>query len=241
LAQKSHTVLFVNGNKLRFVKVISVFLAFTLALSACASAAIPTASLTLAAASSDTITPSLPSETPLPLVTFTLEPSLTPSETPTVLPSETPTLVPTATSTQTLSEQLKTHIIFYLLIPEGKRQDACGDIKEVPIISKRMRTGDKLQDVQIALNMLFSVGRKLYGPYYNALWNTRFTIESFDYNARNDYMTITFGGTFPFTTLSDCDKHGIRQQIWTTFFHYGFKEKTFKYYDHFLIDRLGGN
>ena len=110
-----------------------------------------------------------------------------------------------------------------------------------PIISKRIRTGDKLQDVQIALNMLFSVGGKYYGPYYNALWDTDFTIESTQYIAKKDYMIITFGGYFPYTRLSDCDKHGIREQIWTTFFHYGFHEKTFKYYDKFLIDRLGGN
>lgn len=189
----------------------------------------------------DTVTPQLPSNTPLPTSTYTIEPSKTASETPTPLPSDTPTITPTATSTQTFSQLMKNRIIFYLLIPEKGRQDACGAITEVPIISKRIRTGDKLQDVQIALNMLFTIGRKLYGPYYNALWNTNFKIKEYQYNKQADYMTITFVGYFPFTTMDGCDKHGIRQQIWTTFFHYGFKEKTFKYYDKFLIDKLGGH
>ncbi|MEI7847140.1 MAG: hypothetical protein WCK35_15175 [Chloroflexota bacterium] len=188
-----------------------------------------------------TLTPPPPTETPLPSATFTQEPSQTPTETATPAASETASPVPSATSTLTFGEAMRTRIIFYLLIPEPKRTDACGAITEVPIISKRMLTGDKLQDVQIALNMLFSIGRKYYGPYYNALWNTKFVIKEWDYNPKKDYMTITFGGYFPFTTLDPCDKHGIRQQIWTTFFHYGFKEKTFKYYEKFLIDRLGGN
>lgn len=189
----------------------------------------------------ETVTPQLPTDTPLPTSTFTLEPSKTPSETPTTPPSDTPTITPTATSTETFTQLMKNRIIFYLLIPEKGRQDACGTITEVPIISKRIRTGDKLQDVQIALNMLFTIGRKLYGPYYNALWNTNFKIKEYQYNKQADYMTITFVGYFPFTMMDGCDKHGIRQQIWTTFFHYGFKEKTFKYYDKFLIDKLGGH
>jgi hypothetical protein len=189
----------------------------------------------------DTLTPEPPTGTPLPSATLTQEPSQTPTETATPAPSETASPVPSATSTLTFGEAMRTRIIFYLLIPEAKRTDACGAITEVPIISKRMLTGDKLQDVQIALNMLFSIGRKYYGSYYNALWNTKFVIKEWDYNAKKDYMTITFGGYFPFTTMDACDKHGIRQQIWTTFFHYGFKEKTFKYYEKFLIDQLGGN
>jgi hypothetical protein len=174
-----------------------------------------------------------------PTATETLAP--TPTATSTPLLTDTPTLTPIPTSTETLGEKLKTHIVFYLIIPDGERRDACGNIKVEPIISKRMRTGDKLQDVQIALNMLFSVGTKYYGAYYNALWDTQFTIEATEYNAVKDYMTITFGGYFPYTALSACDKHGIREQIWTTFFHYDFKEKTFKYYNRYLIDRLGGS
>lgn len=216
-----------------------ILLCLALVASACAPAATPAPAAT--AAQLDTLTPSIPTETALPSATFTTAPSLTPTETATLLPSETPTQTPTAASTETFGEKLKNHIVFYLLIPEGNRRDACGDIKEVPIISKRIRTGDKLQDVQIALRMLFSIGAKYYGPYYNALWDTQFTIESTEYNAKKDYMTITFGGYFPFTAMSSCDKHGIRQQVWTTFFHYGFKEKTFKYYNDFLIDRLGGH
>jgi hypothetical protein len=180
--------------------------------------------------------------TPTPTTTSTA--TATSTDTP-LPPTNTATFEPTqppreATKTPSIGEMLKTHIVFYLIISSTKRHDACGNFKLEPIISKRIRTGDKLQDVQIALNMLFSVSGKYYGPYYNALWDTDFTIESTEYNARKDYMTITFGGYFPFTQLSTCDKQGIRQQIWTTFFHYGFREKTFKYYDKFLIDRLGG-
>jgi hypothetical protein len=224
---------------MKFLKPLFLILCLALVLGACAPAATPTPATSTP--QPDTATPLPPTETPLPSATFTLAPSVTPSATPTALPTATPTITPTATSTQTVGERLKTHIVFFLIIPEKERRDACGDIALEPIISKRMRTGDKLQDVQIALNMLFSIGRKFYGQYYNALWDTQFTIESTEYNAKKDYMTITFGGYFPFTQLSKCDKHGIREQIWTTFFYYGFNEKTFKYYDKFLIDRLGGS
>lgn len=133
---------------------------------------------------------------------------------------------------------LKTHIVFFLIVPEKGRTDACGDISLVPIISKRYRTGDKLQDVQIALKMLFSVGTKYYGPYYNALWDTNMTINSFSYDRQDDYATIDFGGFLPVMQMSKCDKHGVREQIWKTFFYYGFREKTFSINGHYLIDQL---
>jgi hypothetical protein len=228
---------------MKFLKALLIVLSLTLGMGACSPATTPAETDTpgLITVIPNKSTPVLSTVTPSPSATMTLTPTPTPGKTATPLPSETFTLVPTATNTETLREKLKTHIVFYLIIPEGKRRDACGEIKEVPIISKRMRTNDKLQDVQIALEMLFSIGSKYYGPYYNALWDTQFSIEATEYNPKKDYMTITFGGYFPFTSLSDCDKHGIRQQIWTTFFHYGFKEKTFKYYDKYLIDRLGGH
>jgi hypothetical protein len=211
---------------------------FFVLLTACATPATPAPFTATAVAA--TATQVAATETHLP-PTQTSAPSATPSQTASPQPSPTSTLEPTATSTETIGQMLKTHIVFYLIIPEKGRLDACGDIKVEPIISKRIRTGDKLQDVQIALNMLFNVGARRYDVYYNALWDTQFTIEAVDYNAKKDYMTITFGGYFPFTILSNCDKHGIREQIWNTFFHYEFREKTFKYYDKFLIDRLGGD
>lgn len=134
---------------------------------------------------------------------------------------------------------LQTHIVFYLIEPEKGHTDACGDMRVQPIISKRYRTGDKIQDVQIALNMLFSIGTPFYGAYYNALWNTRFDIQNIVYDREKDHVTVTFGGFFPAGQISACDKHGIRQQIWTTFYHYDFKGKTFMYYDKFFIDQLG--
>lgn len=202
----------------------------------------PTAAATDIVIPTDTVvaptdTPTVVADTPTVAATDTLQPSTTPTS----ATSATPTLAPTAEKTETIGEKLKSHIVFYLVLPEKDRRDACGTITVQPIISKRLVTGDKLNDVQIALNMLFSVGSKFYGVYYNALWDTHFDIESTQYDPRKDYMTITFGGDFPYTRLTDCDKHGIREQIWTTFFHYGFHEKTFKYYDHYMIDRLGGN
>lgn len=192
----------------------------------------------------------LPTYTPPPTETPTNSPTPSPTQSPTSSPTpsptETATLEPTAapldpTNTPTFGEMMKDRIVFYLIQPEKGREDACGDIQVIPIISKRLRSGDKLDDVQVALNMLFSLKRKIYIQWYNALWDTDFTIENYQYNAKKDYMTIQFGGYFPYTKLSSCDKHGIREQIWTTFFHYGFKEKTFKVSDGFLIDRLGGN
>ena len=160
----------------------------------------------------------------------------------TITPTMTTTQVAGATATETLGQMLKTHIVFYLIIPgDPKHRDACGTFRVEPIISKRLVTGDKVQDFVIALNMLFSVGSKYWGAYYNALWDTHFTIDSYEYRAKTDYIIVKFGGDFPYTRLTSCDKHGIREQIWTTWRHYGFKEKTFMVSDGYLIDRLGGD
>jgi len=80
-----------------------------------------------------------------------------------------------------------------------------------PIVSRRIRTGDKLQDVQIALQMLFNVKRKIYVQWYNALWDTDLTIDSYQYIAKSDNMIINL----PVTCLRarcHCDKHGVREQ-----------------------------
>jgi hypothetical protein len=186
-----------------------------------------------------TIAPTLTS-TPTPTHTQTSTPS--PTETP-LPPTPTATLEPTETpldptGTPSFGEMLKDHIVFYLIQPEKGREDACGDIQLVPIVSRRIRSGDKLYDVQVALNMLFNLKSKIYIQWYNALWDTDLTIDSYDYIAQKDYMIINFAGYLPAGQLSNCDKHGIREQIWTTFFHYGIKEKTFKINGAFLIDQL---
>ncbi len=183
-----------------------------------------------------------PRPTPTSTSTPTSSPTPSPTETP-LPPTETATPEPTETpldptQTPTLREMLKNHIVFYLIQPEKNRVDACGDIQLVPIISRRLRSGDKLYDVQVALNMLFSLKSKIYIQWYNALWDTNLSIDSYQYIAQKDYMIINFGGYLPAGQLSNCDKHGIREQIWTTFFHYGIKEKTFKINGKFLIDEL---
>jgi hypothetical protein len=180
----------------------------------------------------------IPSETPTPTLIPTQVPTSLPTETPLPAPTEIPAAVLAPTNTPTFREMMKDHIVFYLILPQKDRQDACGDIQLVPIVSRRMRTGDKLADVQIALQMLFNLKRKIYIQWYNALWDTNLTIGSYKYNRQKDYMTIEFAGYLPAGQLSNCDKHGIREQIWTTFFHYGFKEKTFKINGRFLIDEL---
>ncbi len=178
----------------------------------------------------------LPSSTPSPVPTQTDTPQ--PTQTPTQPPTGTPTVTPTASNTPTFGEMMKQNIVFYLLLPEKGRTDACGNITVEPIISKRLRTGDKIQDVQIALNMLFSVGVKYYGAYYNALWDTDLQVNTVKYIAQKDYMLIDFSGFLPVTQMSGCDKHGVREQIWKTFYHYNFKEKTFTINGKFLIDQL---
>lgn len=151
-------------------------------------------------------------------------------------PTATPTLIPTPT--ETVAQLLKSRIVFYLIVPEHGRTDACGNPTLIPIISKRYRTGDKLRDVQLGLQMLFDLGVKYYGPYYNALWDTRMTINSVEYRKKEDYAIIDFGGFLPVMQMSKCDKHGARNQIWKTFFHYEFREKTFTINGAFLIDQL---
>lgn len=180
---------------------------------------------------------STPNFTTTPTVTFTAE--NTPTATATLTPTETETTTPSPTPTESIGQMLKTRIVFYLIVPEKGHTDACGDFTLEPIISKRYRTGDKLQDVQIALNMLFNVGTRYYGTYYNALWQTDMNIVSFEYNPKRDYAIIDFGGFLPVMEMTACDKHGLREQVWKTFFHYGFKEKSFTINGNFLIDQLG--
>lgn len=119
-------------------------------------------------------------------------------------PTATPSLVPTPT--ETVSQLLKSRIVFYLIVPEHGRTDACGNPTLIPIISQRHHTGDKLRDVQIGLQMLFDLGVKYYGPYYNALWDTRMTINSVEYRKKEDYAIIDFGGFLPVMQMSKCDK-----------------------------------
>jgi hypothetical protein len=205
---------------------ISLFLfaLFAIALSACA-----------------TPTPPPPTSTPVPTDTPTLTPSptltVTPSDTPTPLPTDTPTQEPSPTNTQTYGEMLKTRIVYYLIYPEKGRMDACGDIEAQPIFSKRFLTGDKVQDVQIALNMLFGFSVRNYASWYNALWNTKLTINSVEYIKQKDYIIIDFGGQLSPNDLTKCDKHGIREQIWKTIKHY-ISNMTLTYNGHFLIDQL---
>lgn len=151
-------------------------------------------------------------------------------------PAATPSLVPTPI--ETVSQLLKSRIVFYLIVPEPGRADACGNPTLIPIISQRHRTGDKLRDMQIGLQMLFDLGVKYYGPYYNALWDTKLTINSVEYRKKEDYAIIDFGGFLPVMQMSKCDKQGARNQIWKTFFHYEFREKTFTINGAFLIDQL---
>lgn len=185
-----------------------------------------------------------PSTTASPTATVTATATFTPTKTETPLPTETftptptETLTPIPTPTETTSQLLKSRIVFYLILPEHGRTDACGNPTLIPIISQRHRTGDKLRDMQIGLQMLFDLGVKYYGPYYNALWDTKLTINSVEYRKQEDYAIIDFGGFLPVMQMSKCDKRGVRNQIWKTFFHYEFREKTFTINGAFLIDQL---
>jgi len=209
----------------------SIFLAIIIMATACSPAvtSVPT-------------TTQIPSATTRPQ-TSTSSPTLTLTSTITATATLAPTATATSTSspapTESLAEMLKTHIVFYLILPETGHTDACGKFTLEPIITKRFRTGDKVQDVQIALNTMFGLGVKYYGAYYNALWNTDLTINSYEYFEKQDYMIMDFGGFLPVKELSRCDKHGIHEQIWKTFFYYKFKEKTFTINGKFLIDQLG--
>jgi hypothetical protein len=232
---KTNKLLNLNGEKLMKAKfLVFVFLSLILILVACSPSAISLFAVPVLAPG-----PVYPTSTfaPLPTATATRIP-VPPAETATPLPTDGPALKPVVTNTQTVREMLQTHIVFYLIQPVEGRQDACGNIKVVPIISKRLRTGDKIYDVQVALQMLFALKRKTYLNWYNALWDTSLAINKYQYNPNKDYMIVDFTGYLDAGHLSNCDKHGIREQVWKTFFHYGIREKTFTIDGHFLIDQL---
>jgi hypothetical protein len=215
-----------------------LFLLAALLLQACATAEggfrlfAPTATQTATPTQTATSTPVPPTATS----TATITPTATLTRTP--KPTQTPSPEPSATPTETISQQLKSRIVFYLILPELGRTDACGDISLIPIISKRYRTGDKLRDMEIAMQMLLSVGVRRFGVYYNALWDTQLTINSIKYQKEKDYVYLDFGGFLPVMQMSKCDKHGVREQIWKTFYHYGIQNKTFTFNGKFLIDQL---
>jgi hypothetical protein len=220
--------------------ILTLLACLALVLGACSPAAAPEqASATPVSAPSETVAPSA---TPVPASATAVPATATATEAATQTPwphaTETETPIPSATPTLTYSQMMKQRIVFYVIQPEKGRKDACGDIKLMPIISKRQRTGDKVKDVQIALNMLFGIGQPIFITYYNGLWNTNLKIKTFEYIPTKDYMIMEFTGYLPIDQLSKCDKHAIREQIWATFYHYEFKEKTFIYDGKFLIDQL---
>jgi hypothetical protein len=221
--------------------ILTMLACLALVLGACSPAAAPEpASATAVTAASETPEPA--SATPIPASATAVPATATATEAATQTPwphaTETETPIPSATPTLTYSQMMKKRIVFYVIQMEKGRKDACGDIKLMPIISKRERTGDKIKDVQIALNMLFGIGQPIFITYYNGLWNTNLKIKTFEYIPAKDYMIMEFTGYLPIDQLSQCDKHAIREQIWATFYHYEFKEKTFIYDGKFLIDQL---
>lgn len=217
---------------------ITIFLSLAamLVLTACATP-MPQATATPTIAPSETTAPTqTDAPTSAPTDTATPASTATPAATETPVVTLTSTVAPKAT--ETIGEMLKSRIVFYLILPEKGRTDACGDITVEPIISKRFRTGNRFEDVQIALNMLLGMHVKRYGSYYSAMWDTDLTIASTKYKPESDEMIIDFTGYLPVNGLSTCDKHGIREQIWKTFYHYGIKQKIFTFNGGFLIDQL---
>jgi len=178
----------------------------------------------------------LPSRTPTPTrtqasrarVALNIRPTQTPLPRPTQIPTELPPTAPPATHTPTFGQMLKDHIVFYLIQPQPGQEDACGNIQLVPIISRRMRTGDDVYDAQVALQMLFNLKRKIYIKWYNALWDTDLTIDTSQNVVSKGQSGINFSGYMPSAQLSSCDSHGIREQVAATISHYGLQGKNFR-------------
>lgn len=178
----------------------------------------------------------VPTQTPMPtrgvvVAARIIRPTQTPIPKPTDVPTEVPTDIPVVaappTNTPTFGQMLHDHIVFYLIQPEPGHDDACGNVQLVPIISRRMRTGDKYYDVQVALEMLFNLKRKIYIKWYNALWDTDLSIDKTQTISSKSQITINFTGYLPTNQLSSCDSHGIREQILATVSHYGVQAKSF--------------
>jgi hypothetical protein len=149
-----------------------------------------------------TATP-IPTDTPVP--TPTVEPTLPPTNTPF------PTLPPPPTLTNTPSGQ-KAIYIYYIQKKTGGNV-ACGDTL-VPLTVNLYRTASVEEDIERALNTLFSFHSAEFGELYNPLYLSKLSVVSVEFDAGGKTVVNLQGDI----KLSDdkCDSSRIFAQLVAT-------------------------
>jgi len=163
------------------------------------------------------LTRTAPTITPIEIVSSTISPS--PSQT--LIPTTTPTstFAPTATinpylilDTSNTTEQLPTHIAFYVINPVS--DNPCNFyLKPVLPYPFPQRTGILVADVTTALNILFSVRDQYIGIFPNPLSASGHTLKSI--RVVGYRMDIYITG-WPGRTDNACTNREMRDQLFKT-------------------------
>ncbi len=138
------------------------------------------------------------------IVNLDREISRVPVQTPPPFP--TPAPVPTKTE-----EELALGPKFFLLIPDNGGPFACGD--GLAYFYSYQKTHSSEEDIEVALNALFSVKTKFVGAYYNPIYQSSLRVKDVEFE--NGRPTIRLGGNFV-KPKTKCEAERIRLIVWKT-------------------------
>jgi ribulose bisphosphate carboxylase small subunit len=101
----------------------------------------------------------------------------------------------------------------YFTILDSGGPVACGD-SLYAIYTGHVRTGNTEEDIQIALDSLFSSG-PYFGNFYNAVYPNNFRVQSVDFKQSTGRADIVLNGGYV-KPADYCDSRRYREQIWAT-------------------------
>lgn len=174
----------------------------------------------------DTLPPptTTPTATPEPPT-----PTVIPTATQTLAPSATATASPTATFTSTATRQpgavipgaygAKTGVVVYMIAQKTGGKVGCGD-SAVPVPVAVPRTKDTADDIEAALDMLFSLKSKYYGNLYNPVSHSTLRVQDVELDELSGSLTVWLSGKYR-PTGDDCDNTRVKAQIWSTAKQFG--------------------
>jgi len=154
--------------------------------------------------------------TATPTMTASLTPSPTPTDTPTA--SETPTEIPTATATAKTDGYIPEEaIVAYFVSVGAGGQDGCGD-SLIPVMTGHHKSGNTEEDLKIALNYLFSIGRYVLG-LYNATYPSSLRVTTIDFRPGSGVAVAQLDGSYV-PPATKCDAHRYHDQVWATAYQF---------------------
>jgi hypothetical protein len=138
-------------------------------------------------------------------VTYDVDPALVAVITPAPLPTDEipPTQEPTGPK-------------YFLLIPDNGGPFACGDGLVYYYSNKKGKSLE--ENIEIALNALFSVSSEYVGEYYNPMYKSNLRVKKVE--VVNGRPTIWLGGKFV-KPKSSCEAKRMHVQVWETASQFG--------------------